>query len=47
MVYVTLVLAFVLIIVGAMWLTEGSVAVAESFKVPEFNVGLTIVAVGT
>ena len=47
MVYVTLVLAFVLIIVGAMWLTDGSVAVAERFKVPEFIVGLTIVAVGT
>lgn len=47
MVYVTLVLAFVLIIVGAMWLTDGSVAVASRFKVPEFIVGLTIVAVGT
>ena len=47
MVYVTLVLAFVLIIVGAMWLTDGSVAVASRFKVPEFVVGLTIVAVGT
>ena len=47
MVYVTLILAFVLIIVGAMWLTDGSVAVASRFKVPEFVVGLTIVAVGT
>ena len=47
MVYVTLILAFVLIIVGAMWLTDGSVAVAARFKVPEFIVGLTIVAVGT
>lgn len=47
MVYVTLILAFVLIIVGAMLLTDGSVAVAERFKVPEFIVGLTIVAVGT
>ena len=47
MVYVTLVLAFVLIIVGAMWLTDGSVAVAQRFKMPEFIVGLTIVAVGT
>lgn len=47
MVYVALILAFVLIIVGAMLLTDGSVAVAERFKVPEFIVGLTIVAVGT
>lgn len=47
MVYVTLVLAFVLIIVGAMWLTDGSVAVAQRLKMPEFIVGLTIVAVGT
>lgn len=47
MVYLTLILAFVLIIVGAMWLTDGSVAVASRFKVPEFVVGLTIVAVGT
>ena len=47
MVYLTLILAFVLIIVGAMWLTDGSVAVASRFKVPEFVVGLTIVAIGT
>lgn len=47
MVYITLILAFALIIVGAMWLTDGSVAVASRFKVPEFIVGLTIVAVGT
>ena len=47
MVYLTLILAFALIIVGAMWLTDGSVAVASRFKVPEFIVGLTIVAVGT
>lgn len=47
MVYLTLILAFALIIVGAMWLTDGSVAVASRFKVPEFVVGLTIVAIGT
>lgn len=47
MVYLALILAFALIIVGAMWLTDGSVAVASRFKVPEFIVGLTIVAVGT
>ena len=47
MVYLLLILAFVLIIVGAMMLTDGSVAVAQRFKMPEFIVGLTIVAVGT
>lgn len=47
MIYVLLVISFVLIIVGAMMLTDGSVAVAQKFKVPEFIVGLTIVAVGT
>ena len=47
MIYVLLVVSFVLIIVGAMMLTDGSVAVAQKFKVPEFIVGLTIVAVGT
>lgn len=47
MVYVTLVLAFVLIIVGATLLTDGSVALAKRLNVPEFVVGLTIVAVGT
>lgn len=47
MIYVLLCVSFVLIIVGAMMLTDGSVAVAQKFKVPEFIVGLTIVAVGT
>lgn len=47
MIYGLLVISFVLIIVGAMMLTDGSVAVAQKFKVPEFIVGLTIVAVGT
>lgn len=47
MLYVNLIISFVLIIVGAMMLTDGSVAVAQKFKVPEFIVGLTIVAVGT
>ena len=47
MIYGLLIISFVLIIVGAMMLTDGSVAVAQKFKVPEFIVGLTIVAVGT
>ena len=45
--YVILIASLVFIIVGAMLLTDGSVAVARRFRVPEFVVGLTIVAVGT
>lgn len=45
--YLILVGALALIIVGAMWLTDGSVALAKRLRVPEFIVGLTIVAVGT
>ena len=45
--YLLLILGFVLIIVGATALTDGSVALAARFRVPEFIVGLTIVAVGT
>jgi cation:H+ antiporter len=47
MIYVLLVISFLLIIVGAMLLTDGSVAVAKRLHIPEFIVGLTIVAVGT
>lgn len=36
-----------LILVGANYLTDGSSAVAQRFRVPEFIIGLTIVAVGT
>ena len=45
--YLYLILSLVLIIVGAMMLTDGSVALARKFRMPEFIVGLTIVAVGT
>ncbi len=45
--YLYLILSLALIIVGAMKLTDGSVALARKFRVPEFIVGLTIVAVGT
>ena len=47
MIYGLLIISFVLIIVGAMLLTDGSVAVAKRLHIPEFIVGLTIVAVGT
>lgn len=45
--YIILIGALALIIIGAMLLTDGSVALAARFHVPEFIVGLTIVAVGT
>ena len=45
--YLILIASLSLIIFGAMLLTDGSVALAGRFRVPEFIVGLTIVAVGT
>ena len=45
--YIYLILSLAMIIVGAMMLTDGSVALAARFRVSEFVVGLTIVAVGT
>ena len=36
-----------LLLAGANFLTDGSAAVAQRFRVPEFIIGLTIVAVGT
>lgn len=45
--YLILIVSLALIIFGAMLLTDGSVALAGRFRVPEFIVGLTIVAVGT
>ena len=45
--YLFLVVALTLIVVGAMLLTDGSVALARRMLIPEFIVGLTVVAVGT
>lgn len=45
--YVYLVFSLAAIIFGATLLTDGSVALAARFKVSEFVVGLTIVAIGT
>ena len=45
--YIYLIVSLAMIIVGAMMLTDGSVALAARFRVSEFVVGLTIVAVGT
>lgn len=45
--YLLLVVALALVVGGAMLLTDGSVALARRMHIPEFIVGLTIVAVGT
>jgi cation:H+ antiporter len=45
--YIFLVVALALVVVGAMLLTDGSVALAHRMHIPEFIVGLTVVAVGT
>ncbi len=42
-----LVVGLGLILAGANFLTDGSAAIAQRFRVPEFIIGLTIVAVGT
>lgn len=42
-----LILGLALILGGANFLTDGSAAIAQRFRVPEFIIGLTIVAVGT
>lgn len=42
-----LILGLALILAGANFLTDGSAALAKRFRVPEFIVGLTVVAIGT
>lgn len=42
-----LITGLLLVLGGAHFLTEGAAAVAERFRVPEFIIGATIVAVGT
>ena len=42
-----LIIGLALILAGANFLTDGSAALAQRFRVPEFIIGLTIVAVGT
>lgn len=44
---VFLVIGLLLILGGANFLTDGSAALAKRFRIPEFIVGLTVVAVGT
>lgn len=45
--FLLLLIGLTLILVGANFLTDGSSAVAQRFRVPEFIIGLTIVAIGT
>lgn len=42
-----LIVGLALILVGANFLTDGSAGLAQRFRVPEFIIGLTIVAIGT
>ena len=42
-----IIIGLALVLVGAHILTEGAAAVAEKFRISEFVIGLTIVAVGT
>lgn len=42
-----LLIGLALILAGANFLTDGSAALAQRFRVPEFIIGLTIVAIGT
>lgn len=45
--YLLLVVGLVLLTICADWLTKGCVGMAARFRVPEFVVGLTVMAVGT
>lgn len=47
MYWLMLVLGLAVLTVGATWLTNGSVAVAERLRMSEYLIGLTIIAVGT
>lgn len=42
-----LLIGLVLILAGANFLTDGSAGLAKRFRIPEFIIGLTIVAIGT
>lgn len=45
--YLLLVVGLVLLTVCADWLTKGCVGMAARFRVPEFVIGLTVMAIGT
>ena len=42
-----MIVGLALLTIGADWLTKGCVGMAARFRVPEFIVGLTVMAVGT
>ncbi len=44
---ITLIAGLALILVGANFLTDGSVTIARRFNIPQLLIGLTIVAIGT
>lgn len=44
---VRLLVGLALLAVGAQWTVDGAVGVARAFSVPEFIIGLTVVAIGT
>lgn len=45
--YLILIVGLALLTIGADWLTKGCVGMAARFRVPEFIIGLTVMAVGT
>ena len=47
MAYILLIIGFVLLVKGADIFVDGSVGIAEKFKIPSLIIGLTIVAMGT
>ena len=47
MTWILLIIGFVLLTVGATWLTNGSAAIAKHLNVSEYVIGMTILAVGT
>jgi cation:H+ antiporter len=47
MIYLLFVLGFVLLIVGAGWLTDGALKLARRLRASELAIGLTVVSIGT
>ena len=47
LVYILFIVGFVLLILGANWLVEGSASIARKYRIPNVVIGLTIVALGT
>ncbi|MBQ7855926.1 MAG: calcium/sodium antiporter [Alistipes sp.] len=47
MTWILLIIGFILLTVGATWLTNGSATIAKRLRISEYVIGMTIVAVGT